>query len=68
MLLKGLLEGVVVALEVEQLAFEEVNSMRANVVQEFPGVGYDHKGLRAVLNIILQPKNGIHVQMVRRLI
>lgn len=67
-LLKCLLEGVVVALVIGQLALEKVNSMRAHVIQELSGVGNDYESLLTVLNIVFQPENSVHIEMVRRLI
>mmetsp|Transcript_86633 Transcript_86633/g.187404 ORF Transcript_86633/g.187404 Transcript_86633/m.187404 type:complete len:533 (-) Transcript_86633:425-2023(-) len=69
LLVVHLLEGGVVASVVDQLLVLEVQDVRADVVQEVGVVGnHDHRVRVDMGEVVVQPEDGVQVQVVRRLV
>mmetsp|Transcript_28143 Transcript_28143/g.48826 ORF Transcript_28143/g.48826 Transcript_28143/m.48826 type:complete len:633 (-) Transcript_28143:351-2249(-) len=67
-LLARLHEHVVVARVVGELFVLQVHHVRAHLVQEVLRVAAEEQDLVPVLQVVLQPDHGLHVQVVRGLI
>jgi hypothetical protein len=61
-------EGVVVASVVVEFLVVEVDGFVAGDVEELAGVGDDHHCAFAVADVVLEPHNGVQIQMVGRFV
>jgi hypothetical protein len=67
-LLLGLQPGGVVALVRDALAAVELEDPARDVVQEVPVVGHGDHGALVLGQVLLEPRDGVGVQVVRRLV
>ena len=61
-------ERVVVARPVLQIVVDELDDLLRHAVQELAVVAHDDRGSRVVADVVLQPDNGVQIQMVGRLV
>mmetsp|Transcript_34669 Transcript_34669/g.83756 ORF Transcript_34669/g.83756 Transcript_34669/m.83756 type:complete len:328 (+) Transcript_34669:573-1556(+) len=61
-------EGVVVPLVVRELLVPELNDVRADGIQEIPGVGHNDQGGLALRQVLLQPGHRVQIQVIGGLI
>jgi len=66
--LKARERRTVISSVIEEFLHVEVDDVGADVVEEGLVVGYDEKSLLPVLQVVVQPDDGVEVKVIGRLV